>query len=191
MSAIAPIQALDGARYAGAEPVLIDADRGSFHPNPEAVYEKLEMLHETTAVSADASEPAPAPVFVLDHTFGSVSPITDANEIQSRGAKIIEDFTGLVGSDREGEYFGKLGNLAVCGLSEYDLLTTGNGAVIVTQDPKLYKVLHSLRYGAKRTEGSIAYDYGLEDFQGGDGLGPAFAAGRHGSPDAKRSLRNI
>jgi perosamine synthetase len=58
----------------------------------------------------------------------------------------------------------------VCGLSEYDLLTTGNGAVIVTQDPKLYKTLHALRYGAKRPEGSIAYDYGLEDFQAAMGL---------------------
>jgi perosamine synthetase len=106
MSAIAPIQALDGARYAGAEPMLIDADRGSFHPNPEAVYEKLEMLRDTSAPDAntDAGDPSATPpgaVFVMDHTFGSLSPI-DATEVQNRGAKIIEDFTGLVGSIRKG-----------------------------------------------------------------------------------------
>ncbi|MCR9141702.1 MAG: DegT/DnrJ/EryC1/StrS family aminotransferase [bacterium] len=169
MSAIAPLQALDGARYAGAAPLLVDADRGSFHPNAEVVYEKLEMLRDTTAAQSGDDNSASPAAFVMDHTFGSVSPI-DATEVQNRGAKIIEDFTGLVGSDQQGEYFGKSGNLAVCGLSEYDLLTTGNGAVIVTQDPKLYKILHSLRYGAKRAEGSIAYDYGLEDFQAAMGL---------------------
>lgn len=173
MSAIAPIQALDGARYAGTTPVLVDVDRGSFHPAPEAVYEKIDQLrgaHTEPETAPDAPiENAANVVFIMDHTFGSVSPI-DAAELQNRGAKIIEDFTGLVGSDRDGEYFGKSGHLAVCGLSEYDLLTTGNGAVIVTQDPKLYRVLHALRYGAKRDEGSIAFDYGLEDFQAAMGL---------------------
>ena len=183
MSALAPIQALDGARYASGEPVLLDADRGSYHPAPEAVLEKLDLLIETAPAVAPAANqtesenndamfsaaPPVNPVLVLDHTFGSVSPI-DASELQTRGAKIIEDFTGLVGSDRDGEYFGKNGHLGVCGLSEYDLLTTGNGAVIVTQDPKLYRILHSLRYGAKRGEGSIAFDYGLEDFQAAMGL---------------------
>jgi dTDP-4-amino-4,6-dideoxygalactose transaminase len=121
----------------------------------------------------EADEPAgtqaSAAFFILDHTFGSVSPL-DPAELQARNVKIIEDFTGLVGSERDGDYFGKTGHLAVCGLSEYDLLTTGNGAMIVTQDPKLYKALHALRYGAKRTEGSIAFDYGLEDFQAAMGL---------------------
>lgn len=163
MSALAPIQALDGAHYASGAPELVDVDRGSFHPNPETVYERLDLLRET------AGENTPSAVFVMDHSFGSVSPLS-ADEISARGARIIEDFTGLVGSEMDGEYFGKRGHLAVCGLSEYDLLTTGNGAVIVTQDPKLYKVLHSLRYGAKRKEGSIAFDYGLEDFQAAMGL---------------------
>ena len=163
MSALAPIQALDGAHYANGTPELVDVDRGSFHPNPETVYERLDLLRET------AGENTPSAVFVMDHSFGSVSPLS-ADEISARGARIIEDFTGLVGSEMDGEYFGKRGHLAVCGLSEYDLLTTGNGAVIVTQDPKLYKVLHSLRYGAKRKEGSIAFDYGLEDFQAAMGL---------------------
>lgn len=189
MSALSPVQAMDAVRYVGAEPVVIDVARGSFHPDPAALLEKIDELiaasppvaPATVAVEPVSSgdpgaEEVTAAVeegrkifYVYDHTFGSVSAIVPET-LQERGVKIVEDFTGLVGSDREGEYFGKSGHVGVCGLSEYDLLTTGNGAVIVTQDPKLYKALHGYRYGGKRTAGSIAFDYGLEDFQAAMGL---------------------
>ncbi|MDH5656019.1 MAG: DegT/DnrJ/EryC1/StrS family aminotransferase, partial [Spirochaetia bacterium] len=90
--------------------------------------------------------------------------------LKEKGLIVIEDFTGLVGSEIEGEFFGTKGNIAVCGLSEFDLLTTGNGGVIVCTDPKLHGKLQSMRYGGKRQENMPSFDYRLEDFQAAMGL---------------------
>lgn len=195
MSAIAPIQACDAVRYCGGEPWIVDAARGSFHPDNEALLGKLREARGIPAESSPA-ESAPAPeasadgkpegeansdasteapqaprqaFYVYEHSFGSPSP-APVSEIAGLGVKIVEDFTGLVGSERNGEYFGRSGAIGVCGLSEYDLLTTGNGAVIVTSDPKLFKKLQGMRYGARRNASQLAYDYRLEDFQAAMGL---------------------
>lgn len=157
MSALAPLQALDAVRYVQAEPVIIDLDRDSFHPSMDEVKKYIES-HENSIKAV-----------ILDHTFGSPSTL-DAAWLREKGIFVIEDFTGLVGSDRDGDYFGNIGHISVCGLSEYDLLTTGNGAVTVTSDSKLFSRLQSLRYGGKRLNDSPAYDYRLEDFQAAMGL---------------------
>ncbi len=161
MSSLAPVAACDAARYTGAKIRLVDVDRDSFHPSQEKVREVLDACEES-----DGKRPS---LFVLDHTFGSVSPL-DPEAIRAGGTRIVEDFTGLVGSDQEGSCFGNTGTISVCGLAETDLITTGNGAVAVSSDPKVHHRLSQLRYNAKRSPGSLAYDYRLEDFQAAMGL---------------------
>ena len=158
MSALSPVQAYDAVRYVGAEPVLVDVAQNSFHPDPAVVQARFE----------EQGEEKPT-VLVLDHTYGSRSPL-DPNFFKDMGVKIVEDFTGLVGSDVEGEFFGNAGHIAVCGLSEHDLVTTGNGAVTVTSNNNLFKRLTNLLYGAKREPGSVAYDCRLGDFQAALGI---------------------
>jgi len=161
MSALAPIQACDAARYTGASVYLIDVDRNSFHASMDRVRDSIEKIE---------AEKGRAPaIFILDHTFGSPSPI-DAAYLREKGIKIVEDFSGLVGTEIGGQFAGNTGAIAVCGLSEYDLITTGNGAFAVTSDPKLHAKMHASRYGSKRGELSLAYDYRLEDFQAAMGL---------------------
>lgn len=164
LSALAPLAACDAARYCRATPHLIDVDRSAFHPSPEAFLERVRQLRGEGEEDARRRT-----IAIVDHSFGSPSPLSAA-AIQAEGALIVEDFTGLVGSERNGEFFGRSGTISLCGLSENDLLTTGNGAMLVTQDPKLYKRMHALRYGARREAGSIAFDYRLEDFQAAMGL---------------------
>ncbi|MBX7056904.1 MAG: DegT/DnrJ/EryC1/StrS aminotransferase family protein [Leptospirales bacterium] len=162
MSALAPAPACDAARYCRATPVLIDLARSSFHPDGEAFVQRAVELR-------GAAETPRRVAAVLDHSFGApFSP--DVAQLNQNGVLLIEDITGLAGSEREGEYFGKSAQIAVCGLSENDLLTTGNGAMIVTQDSRLYKRMHALRYGAKRESGELAFDYRLGDFQAAMGL---------------------
>lgn len=161
LSALSPVQVLDAIRYVGARPLLLDTARESFHMATESVMALIETEKQSSG--------KPPSAFVLDHTFGSPSPV-DTALLKGEGLKIVEDFTGLVGSEREGEFFGNAGHISVCGLSEFDLLTTGNGGMIVTSDPKLSGKLQTLRYGAKRTGPSPAYDYRLEDFQAAIGL---------------------
>lgn len=151
MSALSSQAACDAARYTGASVRLIDVDRNSFHPPVKDINDTVERV--------DA--------FVLEHTFGSLSPVKIDSNLN---IPIIEDFTGLAGNEQETGFTGISGQIGICGLSEYDLLTTGNGALIVTQDQKLFKMMQSLRYGNKRDVNSIAYDYGLEDFQAAMGI---------------------
>ncbi len=108
--------------------------------------------------------------FLLDHTFGA--PAADHCQwLRKHKVRIIEDFSGLIGCQQDDRYFGKQGDIALCGLGEQDLLTTGNGAIVFTHNANLYKKMHSLRYGGNRRErGSIAYDYRLEDFRAAMGL---------------------
>ncbi len=150
MSAIAPVGAYDAALYTGAKVILVDIERGSFHPSQEAVQKALQVEAEKK-------------VYILDHTFGAPAALENPGE----NVQVIADFTGLVGSEMQPAH---LGALSICGLSQYDLITTGNGAMIVTNDTKLFQKVDALRYGAKRQEKTIAYDYRLEDFQAAMGL---------------------
>lgn len=204
LSALAPLAACDALRYVGAEPILLDVARGSFHPEEEQIWQLIQDLNrtgqadgavspaveQTQAIDTDPScansdaevvdinnalqDPGAAAgqiCLVLDHSFGSVHRL-DAEKLRAENIKIIEDFTGLVGStvQPDGDFFGKQGHVAICGLAEFDLLTTGNGAMLISSEPRLHGRLHSLRYGGKRKKGAIAYDYRLEDFQAAMGL---------------------
>ncbi|MCE9599742.1 MAG: DegT/DnrJ/EryC1/StrS aminotransferase family protein [Spirochaetia bacterium] len=150
-SAIAPVGIYDAARYVGADVTLVDLERNSFHPSSAAVQ------------AVFAASTAAKKVYVLDHTFGAPAALENPGE----GVQVIADVTGVVGSDVAPEM---LGIINICGLSQYDLITTGNGAMILSQDSKLHSRLEALRYGGKRSEGSVAYDYRMEDFQAAMGL---------------------
>ena len=157
MSSLAPIQAYDAAIYTGAEVRLLDAARESFHPEPDAPLALCEE-RETAA-------------FILDHTFGSYADF-DCEALRKKGVKIIEDFTGVVGSMTEsGVYAGTRGDISVCGLSQYDLITTGNGAILTSPSSTLARKAADSIYGEKRPPGrTAAYDYRLSDFQAAMGV---------------------
>lgn len=155
MSALASTSACDAARYTGADVKVFDVARSAFHVDP--------------AVVADFIAQEKLDAWILDHTFGSPSPV-DAALLKEKGILVIEDFSGLVGSDKDGRVFGSFGDIAVTGLSEFDHLTTGNGAMIACQDQKVFQAVQALRYGTKRKPESVAYDYRLEDFQAAMGL---------------------
>ncbi len=157
MSALSPVEAFDAVHYVRAEPVLLDVGRDSFHPTPADV----EQLFRTAE--------RPIAAFILDHTFGALSPIR-AMLLSELGTRIIEDFTGIVGSEVDGVFAGNQGHISICGLSQHDLLTTGNGAMLVTGRKPLHQKLVSLRYGGKRKPGSVAFDYALADFQAALGI---------------------
>ena len=154
--------ACDAARYLTTTVYLIDIDQNSFHPAQEDI---LELISELKA----KVQPNAKICYVADHNLGSPIPYS-LTKLREAGAVIVEDFTSLVGAQKKDGYFGKEGLLAVCGFSQYDLVTVGNGAMLVTDNSQLYKKAHSLRYGAKREPTSIAYDYRLGDFQTAMGI---------------------
>lgn len=160
MSALAPLQACDATVYIQATPVLFDVCRDSFHPDPDAMGEALKKQGH------DGDRPV---TLILDHTFGSVSPLRPA-DWGLNGLNVIEDVTGLIGTEIDGDFSGRLGDISICGLAADNLMTTGNGALIITSRTPLFKKMESLRYGARRLPGQIAYDYRLGDYQAAMGL---------------------
>ena len=162
LSALSSEAACDAARYLSATVHLVDITRDSFHPEQEWILELISKLKKELAPGAKIC-------YVADHSLGASLPYTLAS-IKEAGAVLVEDFTSMLGTQHEDGYFGKAGHLSVCGFSQYDLLTVGNGAMIVTNDSQLYKKIRSLRYGGKREPNALAYDYRLGDFQTAIGL---------------------
>ena len=157
------ISVADAINIIGAKSHLVDIQPNSFHPSINSILEierkiRKEKENENCKI-----------VYIADHVFGSAIDF-NLKELSQNNILVIEDFTGLVGSTYKEEYFGKKGVISICGLSEYDLITTGNGAVVVTSDSQLYKKLNNLRYGSERLPKSISYDYRLSDFQTAMGL---------------------
>jgi dTDP-4-amino-4,6-dideoxygalactose transaminase len=135
MSAIAPVGAYDAARYTGADVVLVDIERNSFHPGQEAIQKAMN------------EHPGTHKVYVLDHTFGSPAVVESPGD----NVQIVADITGIAGAELTPDL---LGAVNICGLSQYDLITTGNGAMLATSDAKLFGRIESLRYGTQ-TPGRI------------------------------------
>jgi len=161
LSVIAPIQAADAIRYCGATPVLVDIEQNSFHPTSAGYLEKSAACEQETGKAPVAC--------ILDHTFGSPARAT-LEALRAENIPVLEDITGLIGTEMDDAYAGSRSLVAVCGMSEYDLITTGNGGLVITTDAGIHKKIQELRYGAARQPGSLAYDYRLEDFQAAIGL---------------------
>ncbi|MCB1173329.1 MAG: DegT/DnrJ/EryC1/StrS aminotransferase family protein [Leptospiraceae bacterium] len=180
LSAVAPLALLDAGRYLGAEIHLLDLDRRSFHPATESLTACVEQIkaRQTAASVNEANEPESTTAigtgifFVLDHSYGSPWPL-DVAVLREQGVKIIECITALAGvtDATTGDYLGKQGDVALCSLGEFDLITTGNGAMILHSDPRLQKKIGAMRYDNKeRKPGQLAWDYRLEDFQAAMGI---------------------
>ncbi len=162
LSSLAPIAAHDAASYLSVTIHLVDVDKNSFHPSLESILNTASTIREKFGKDSVI-------FYAAEHSFGSSIPFS-FQALNEDGMIVLEDFTGLIGSEKDEGYFGKDTPLSLCGISEYDLMTTGNGALIVASDSRLHKELHSLRYGSKRKPHSVAYDYRMEDFQSAMGL---------------------
>lgn len=120
LSTFAPVSALDAVFLLKAIPVVIDLDKNSFHLSPEGLTKALQ----------DSSVKA----ILLDHSFGSIA---DAKRYDFQEIPVIEDISEVLGAQSATFTPGKQGNIAVCGLSVDQMITTGNGAMIITDQESL------------------------------------------------------
>ncbi|EMP08317.1 DegT/DnrJ/EryC1/StrS aminotransferase family protein [Leptospira interrogans serovar Pyrogenes str. 200701872] len=156
LSTFASVSALDAIFLLKATPVVIDLDKNSFHLNSEELTQKL----------ADSSIKA----IILDHSFGSV---VDARRYDFKGIPVIEDISEVLGAQSATFIPGKQGSLAVCGLSVDQMITTGNGAMIITDQEPLAKKIRAMKTGKEpyqRKEGQPKLDYNLIDYQAALGI---------------------
>lgn len=166
---IAPVNAI---RYAGAWPVLIDAESKHWQMDVSKVAAFLESdctnrdgelynRHTGRRVSAIV------PVHILGHPVDMLPLLELAKKYHLR---VIEDATESLGARCHGQPAGSLADLGCFSFNGNKLLTTGGGGMIVTNDEALAKAAKHLTTQAKCSASEfihdqVGYNYRLTNVQ--------------------------
>ena len=150
------IATANAARYAGATPVLVDADPEDWNLDAAAIARKLTP--RTRAI-------------VVMHTYGTpvrieeIAPIADRN-----GLVVVEDAAEAHGASHDGRPVGSLGAVAAFSLYGNKIITSGEGGALVTDDPEIAEAARSLRDHAFSPERHfwhrrLAFNYRMSNLQ--------------------------
>jgi perosamine synthetase len=129
---------------AGAKPVLVDCDPFTWNMVPEQVAEKITS--KTKAI-------------MVVHIFGlpvDIDPILDLAE--KHGLFVIEDAAQMHGQTYKGRPCGSFGHLSTFSFYPNKHVTTGEGGMIVTDDPLLADKCRSLRNLCFKPEQRFVHD---------------------------------
>ncbi len=156
--------ALDAVRYLGLSAKLIEIDKNSYFPSLE---------HLCKIIKEEMKE---NDIFVADYIYGAFYPFPFEMFLE-KNISIIEDITGILGfqinnieNKENSTSIGVYSHIQICGLYENDIITTGKGAILLTQSNRIYKEINEICYGNQRNIEKLAYDYKLEDFQSAMGI---------------------
>ena len=116
---------------AGATPVVVDADPDTWNMVPEQV--------------AAAITPRTAAIMVV-HIYGLPVDMDPILELADRhGLAVIEDAAELIGATYKGRPCGSFGTISTFSFYPNKHITTGEGGMVVTNDPALAERCRSLR----------------------------------------------
>ncbi len=121
--------------YLGANPVFADIDPATYNIDPLRVEELITS--RTKAI-------------LVVHQIGLPCEMAAFREIASRrGLKLVEDAACAIGAEYEGNIIGTpIGDFACFSFHPRKILTTGEGGMITTSDPKQAERLRRLRQHA-------------------------------------------
>lgn len=150
--------------YTGAQPVLVETDPLSWNLDAADVARKLTP--RTKAI---------IPVHVYGHAcdMDSLSRATAGQRVL-----VIEDAAEAIGSEYKGKRCGSLGDLACFSFFANKMITTGEGGMVVTDDPEIdgrlryFKNLCFPRKGPRRyLHDDIGFNYRMPNLLAAFGLG--------------------
>ena len=149
-----------------------------------AEVDPLTFNMDPAAVEA-AITPRTRAILIVD-IFGYPAEVPALVEIAERhGLARVEDACQTIDGDYDGRKLGTFGHPAVYGFYANKQLTTAEGGVVLTDDPKLASVLSSLRNQGRSDDGAwlvhsrLGFNYRLSDVHSRHRRGPARAAQRH------------
>ncbi len=120
------IATISTVHYSNAKPVLADVDPDTFLLDPEKVKEKITK--KTRAI---------APV----HLFGNSCDMKALNDIaEDHNLTIINDCAQAHGTEYSGKDLGAWPNLSCYSFYPTKTMTTGEGGIVTTDDPELYRL---------------------------------------------------
>jgi CDP-4-dehydro-6-deoxyglucose reductase, E1 len=115
----------------GAVPVFVDVELGTYNTTPERV--EAAIGPRTRAI-------------LLAHTLGNPFAADAIRKIANdRGLWFVEDCCDALGSTLRGRNLGSFGDLATISFYPAHHITTGEGGAVVTQSPRLKKIVESFR----------------------------------------------
>lgn len=149
------IAAANVVRYERAVPVFVDIDPQTLNLDPARVEEAITP--HTRAI-------------MVVHTFGCPAALDEILEIASRHKLfIIEDACEALGAQFDGRKVGSFGHAAVFGFYPNKQITSGEGGMLVTSDPKLAALARKLRNQGRGESGAwlqheeLGYNYRISE----------------------------
>ncbi len=148
--------------HAGAKPVFVDCELETYNIDPSKISAKIST--RTKAIMAV-------------HTYGHACDIDAINAIaKKRKIAIIEDSAEAHGGSYKGRKCGTLGDIAAFSFYANKIITTGEGGMVVTNNPTLAseaRKLKDLYHSDKKRfiHDKIGYNYRLTNLQAAVGLG--------------------
>lgn len=143
-------------RLTGATPVLVDVEPTSWAIDPERM--------------AAAISPATRAVIVV-HPFGHAADMEPILAIaQAHGLAVIEDNAEAPGASYKGRLLGTLGTMSCYSFYANKIMTTGEGGMILTDDPDLDRALRVRRdHGMSRERRyhfeTLGFNYRMTNMQ--------------------------
>lgn len=125
-------------RYLGADPILLDVDRGTFSLTPEIIEQAL-LEHSNVKAT------------IVVHFGGQAAPILEGasggiGEICKRhGTWLIEDAAHALPAYENGIPVGSMGDVACFSFYANKTMTTGEGGMLVTDNPDIAKRVRIMR----------------------------------------------
>ncbi|HEX5590258.1 MAG TPA: DegT/DnrJ/EryC1/StrS family aminotransferase [Candidatus Limnocylindrales bacterium] len=111
------------------------------------------------------------------HVFGNRCAITDLSAIAgARGWHLVEDACEALGTTVAGRPLGSFGDLSVFAFYPNKQITTGEGGVVLTDDPELAEVIRSLRNQGRDQDGTwlrhvrLGFNYRLDELSAALGV---------------------
>jgi len=146
--------------YAGAKPVLIDSESGTWNMDVDKIEEKITK--KTKAI-------------MVVHTYGHPADMDSVNKIAKKhGLKVIEDAAEAHGAEYKGKKTGNLGDIACYSFYANKLITTGEGGMVVTNSDEWATNARFLRnhyFGEPRfLHKRLGYNHRMTNIQAAIGL---------------------
>lgn len=137
----------------GARPRIVDIDLDTFAIDP--VETKKAISPRTGAV-------------IVPHPFGLPA---DLSALQRLGVPLIEDCAQTLGATERGRQVGSVGTATVCSFYATKLLCTGEGGMLLSNDPAILDKARALReYDQVPALEPAAYNHKMTDVQAALGI---------------------
>lgn len=148
--------------HRGAHPVFVDIDPATYNLDPARVAEALERIPDVRAL-------------VVVHLYGLPAPLAPLLDLATRyGLTVIEDAAQAHGARYRGRHVGTFGSAGAFSFYPSKNVTTGEGGIVVTDDPDLAQRARRLVDGGQSDPyvyEAVGYNFRMTEVAGALGVG--------------------